>query len=89
MSEIKTFGSRAEVFHGTAKKTSGGLMAKDLMRDDDGRIKSKAASMAALDRMKREGKSHLVKVFKPVKNGFKLQPKEGTKAYKAKIKKMK
>lgn len=86
---MKTFGSRAEVFHGSAMKTSGGLTAKDLMRDEDGRIKSKAASMAALDRLKREGKKHLTKVFKPVKSGFKLQPKEGTKAYKAKIKKMK
>ena len=47
----------------------------------DGRIKSKAAQQAALARMKKEGKKHLVKVFKPTKKGFKLQPKEGTKAY--------
>ena len=86
---MKTFGSRAEVFHGSAMKTSGGLTAKDLMRDDDGRIKSKAASMSAIARMKSEGKKHLTSVFKPSKSGFKLQPKEGTKAYKSKIKKMK
>ena len=85
----KTFGSRAEVFHGTAMKTTGGLTAKDLMRDDDGRIKSKSASMAALERMKNEGKSAMVNVFKPTGKKFKLQPKKGTKAYKAKIKKMK
>jgi len=82
-------GSRAQVFHGTADQTAGGLKKKDLMLDPkDGQIKSVAAHQAALDRMKREGKKHLTKVFKPVKNGFKLQPKEGTKAYKTKMKKM-
>jgi hypothetical protein len=81
-------GSRAEVFHGTADRTAGGLTKKDLMRDDDGRIKSKAASEAALKRMKDEGKKAMVKVFKPSKKGFKLQPKEGTAAYKKLIKKM-
>lgn len=85
---MKDIGSRAEVFHGTAARTSGGLTKKDLMKGEDGRIKSKAASCAALDRMKREGKKALVKVFKPAKSGFKLQPKEGTKEYAKKIKKM-
>ena len=80
-------GSRAQVFHGTADRTAGGLIKKDLILDD-GQIKSKAAQKAALARMKDEGKKHLVKVFKPVKNGFKLQPKEGTKDYKKKMKKM-
>ncbi len=80
-------GSRAQVFHGTADQTAGGLKKKDLILDD-GQIKSKAAQEAALARMKKEGKKHLVKVFKPNKNGFKLQPKEGTKAYKTKVKKM-
>ena len=57
---MKPFGSRAEVFHGTAEKTSGGLRAKDLMLDaKDGQIKSVAAHQAALDRMKKEGKKHL------------------------------
>ena len=32
----KTIGSRAEVFHGTAKKTSGGLMKKDLLKNKQG-----------------------------------------------------
>jgi hypothetical protein len=83
----KMIGSRAQVFHGTADQTAGGLKKKDLILDD-GRIKSKAAQEAALARMKNEGKKHLVKVFKPTKKGFKLQPKEGTKAYKMKVKKM-
>jgi len=37
----KTFGSRAEVFHGNAKKTTGGLMKKDLMKNKHGEIVSK------------------------------------------------
>ena len=85
----KPFGSRAEVFHGTAEKTTGGLRTKDLMLDpNDGQIKSVAAHKAALARMKKEGKKHLTKVFKPKKGKFALQPKEGTKEYKKKIKKM-
>ena len=85
----KPFGSRAEVFHGTAEKTTGGLRAKDLMLDpNDGQIKSVAAHKAALARMKKEDKKHLTKVFKPKKGTFTLQPKEGTKEYKKKVKKM-
>ena len=34
----KTIGSRAEVFHGNAKKTSGGLMKKDLVKNKMGYI---------------------------------------------------
>ena len=85
----KPIGSRAEVFHGTAAKTSGGLTQKDLMLDpNDGQIKSVAAHKAAIKRMEREGKKHLTKVFKPKKGKFALQPKEGTKEYKKKMKKM-
>jgi len=40
----KTVGSRAEVWHGTAHHTSGGLKKKDLMKRH-GRIVSKAKSM--------------------------------------------
>jgi len=72
---MKTFGSRAEVFHGTAEKTAGGLKKKDLFQDQYGAIKSKAASKAALERMEEEGKKAMVKVFKPKKSGFKLQPR--------------
>ena len=85
---MQTFGSRAEVWHGVALKTSGGLEKKDLVQDKYGRIVSKAARKSALDRMKREGKKALVKVCKPKKKGFGLQPKEGTKKYKTLIKKM-
>ena len=85
----KPIGSRAEVFHGTADKTSGGLTQRDLMLDpNDGQIKSVQAHKSALARMKKEGKKHLTKVFKPKKGKFALQPKEGTAAYKKKMKKM-
>jgi len=40
MVEIKTTGSKAEVFHGNAKHTSGGLTKKDLMKHK-GRIVSR------------------------------------------------
>lgn len=36
-----TVGSRAQVWHGTARKTSGGLTKGDLMKNKDGRIVSK------------------------------------------------
>tara|TARA_B000000477_G_scaffold87821_1_gene74727 strand:+ start:3732 stop:3992 length:261 start_codon:yes stop_codon:yes gene_type:complete len=82
-------GSRAEVFHGTADRTSGGLAQRDLMLDpNDGQIKSVQAHKSAIARMKKEGKKHLTKAFKPKKGKFALQPKEGTAAYKKKLKKM-
>lgn len=46
----KTIGSRAEVFHGTAKKTSGGLQKSDLMKNKSGSIVSvKKSEMAKRD----------------------------------------
>lgn len=36
-----TFGSKAQVWHGTARKTSGGLTKKDLMKNKHGRIISR------------------------------------------------
>jgi len=83
----KRVGSRAEVLHGTAQQTGGGLKKGDLFLDkNNGRIKSKDAAKAANARLKREGTAHFVKVFKPKKGGFSLQPKQGTKAYDKKIK---
>ena len=81
-------GSRAQVFHGNADMTAGGLAKSDLMQAADGSIKSKAAVAAAKARMEAEGKSSMVKVFKAKKGTFKLQPKKGTAAYKKLIKKM-
>ena len=42
----RTVGSRAKVWHGNAKRTSGGLTKKDLMMKN-GSIKSKKASQRA------------------------------------------
>ena len=82
-------GTRAQVFHGTADKTPGGLEKSDLIQGNDGQIKSKAAVAAAKQRMKDEGSKAMVKIFKPKKGEFKLQPKVGTAGYKKLIKKMK
>lgn len=43
---MQTYGTRAQVWHGTAQKTKGGLTKKDLFKKK-GRIKSKKASKKA------------------------------------------
>ena len=48
--KIHTIGSRAQVWHGTAKKTSGGLLKSDLMMNKAGRIVSKAKHFTAKKR---------------------------------------
>lgn len=40
--KVPAVGTRAQVMHGTAKKTAGGLAKTDLFRDGRGRIRSKA-----------------------------------------------
>lgn len=44
---MPTIGSRAQVYHGTAMRTSGGLTRNDLFQDKNGRIRSKRASARA------------------------------------------
>lgn len=44
---MKTIGTRAQVWHGTCKKTSGGLVKSDLMMNKHGRIVSKAKHATA------------------------------------------
>ena len=44
---MKTFGSRAEVWHGNAKKTTGGLLKKDLVQNKWGEIVSRKKHMTA------------------------------------------
>jgi hypothetical protein len=64
----KTIGTKAQVYHGTAKHTSGGLKKKDLMKTKKGRIVSRkkhAAGKKALKRLVRAG-------FKAKKGTFKL-----------------
>ena len=84
-----TVGSRAEVFHGTANQTSGGLTKKDLMMKD-GRIVSRAASKAAKKSLKNNPKFQafieLAKEKAAKKDHFCLVPKKGSKTYKKIIK---
>ena len=45
--KLLTIGSRAQVMHGTAKKTSGGLTKSQLKYNKQGKIVSKKASQSA------------------------------------------
>ncbi len=66
-SKVKAVGTRAEVMHGTARHTSGGLTKKDLKYNKHGRI----VSVKMSNRAKKE--KRLEKAgFKPVKGKFKL-----------------
>jgi len=65
---VKAVGSKAEVFHGTAKHTSGGLKKKDLVKTRKGRIvsrKKQAAGKKAIKRLFALG-------YKPKKGKFSL-----------------
>ena len=55
--EKKTVGSRAEVFHGNADHTSGGLKKSQLLKNKNGRIVSKKKSISAKkeQRLKKHG----------------------------------
>jgi hypothetical protein len=56
--KIPAVGSKAEVFHGTAKHTSGGLTKKDLVKTKRGRIVSRrkqAAGKKAIQRLRKAG----------------------------------
>jgi len=65
---IPAVGTKAQVYHGTAKHTSGGLTRKDLMKTKKGRIVSRrkhAAGKKALSRLRKAG-------YKAKKGTFKL-----------------
>ena len=67
---MQTIGTKAQVFHNTAKHTSGGLTKKDLMQTKKGRIVSKKAHKAglrAITRLRKAGyvaKKGTFKLFK-------------------------
>jgi hypothetical protein len=68
----KTTGSRAQVMHGTARMTSGGLKKSDLKYNKAGRIVSKRKSMKA------KKDNRLVKMgFKTRKGKFGIFKKGG------------
>jgi len=55
---MPTVGSKAQVFHGSAKHTSGGLKKSDLVQNKHGRIvsrKKQAAGRKALKYLTRKG----------------------------------
>jgi hypothetical protein len=55
---MQTIGTKAQVFHGTAKHTAGGLTRKDLIQNKHGRIVSKkqhAAGKKAITRLRKAG----------------------------------
>jgi hypothetical protein len=68
---VKTVGSKAEVFHGTAVHTSGNLFKKDLLKTAKGRIVSKKKHA--------QGKKAIKRLFslgyKPKKGQFTLMRK--------------
>jgi hypothetical protein len=78
---MKQIGSRAEVMHNNAVKTSGGLTKKDLMYNKQGRIVSKKKSRSA------KKDKRLVKAGYKTKKGqfgsFKEEPKSKKKGKKS------
>jgi hypothetical protein len=78
MTEMKTVGSRAEVMHGHAKKTSGGLTKAHLMRNKHGRIVSRKKHSLAKKEKRLVKAGYLTKkghfgIFK--KNGTRMSRK--------------
>ena len=74
---MQTVGSRAQVWHGTAKKTSGGLTKQNLFKKN-GRIRSKRASTSAKrnQNLKNAGWTFKKGEFGPVKIGDKPKSKK-------------
>jgi hypothetical protein len=71
--KMPAIGTKAQVYHGTAKHTSGGLTKKDLMKTRKGRIVSKkkhAAGQKAIKKLRKLGyvaKKGTFKLFKKSK----------------------
>lgn len=83
-----TVGSKAQVFHGTAKHTSGGLEKKDLVQNKHGRIVSRrkqAAGRKALKHLKKAGytakKGKFVLFRKSMRKGRKSRKSRKNKFY--------
>jgi len=81
MPAMMNVGSKAQVFHGTAMKTSGGLKKEDLMQNKNGRIVSKkahAAGLVAVKRLRNAGfvaQKGVFKLFTPKKRAsLKVSP---------------
>lgn len=83
---MKTFGSRAEVFHGNAKKTTGGLTKSDLLQNKHGEIVSRKKSITAKKEKRLEKAGYFTKkgVFGFVKKDVKTRGKKRGKSRRAK-----
>ena len=78
--KIKAVGSKAEVFHGTARHTSGGLVRASLVLNKHGRIVSRKKQALG-----RKSIKHLFALgFKPKKGKFSLMRKSMAKGKKGK-----
>jgi hypothetical protein len=66
--KLKAVGSKAQVWHGSAAHTPGGLTRSDLMKTKKGRIVSKRKHAIGLRRIKTLHKQG----YKPKKGTFKL-----------------
>jgi hypothetical protein len=65
-SSVKIIGSKAQVFHGNATHTSGGLKKSDLVKNKHGRIVSKKKQAAGFKSIQ-----YLIKAgYEPVKGKF-------------------
>jgi len=78
-------GSRAQVFHGNARKTSGGLTRKDLMKNKRGNIVSRRARDAAKrsQNLKNAGISTRKGTFGAYRKGVNLFEKKSKKSRKS------
>lgn len=87
MKDVKTVGSRASVFHGNAKHTSGGLEKRDLKMSKNGSIVSKKNSARAKRKespLLKLWRQSVSSVYKQAKYRGKFVPiKKGTPFYKA------
>jgi hypothetical protein len=77
---MQTTGSRAQVWHGTAKKTSGGLTKSNLMMNKHGRIVSKkkhASGKKTIKNLKKLGYVAKKGEFKLFRKGNKSRKMKG------------
>lgn len=81
---MQTTGSRAQVWHGTAKKTSGGLTKSHLMKNKHGRIVSRkkhASGKKTIKNLKKMGYVAKKGHFKLFRKGNKSRKMKGGMAY--------
>jgi len=79
MAEV-TVGSKAQVFHGTAKRTAGGLKKADLMKTKAGRIVSRkkhALGKKAIQRLFKAGYKPKKGTFRAMKKGMRTRRSRG------------